>query len=211
MFISKTRSDGTYSSVNFLDAAPIRRRKDTFTLDSGHLVKAELLYAAPSDEYNSRGQSFEKIFTRIKQAYGPLTSVSAKHVQEKYGVPYIAHHELWIAPQAAIVIAEQPGTGGSTTLVASTRAKYDGAVTKYGPKPAKPLESLSRTVAASAFGREVTNGASPGRSALSTPMAATSAAARARVPHATSSCTKASNRAMSPPMLNSISWTRLQG
>jgi hypothetical protein len=119
---------------------PSEMRQDTFTFDGGHLVRAELLYAAPSAEFNYRGQSFEKIFAGVKQSYGPPTSESTKQVQDMYGVPYLAHRELWMAPQTAILITEQPGPGGSTTLVAFARAEYDHAVAAGEPKPINPLE-----------------------------------------------------------------------
>jgi hypothetical protein len=122
------------------DGDPSEMRKDTFTFDGGHLVKVELLYTAPSNEFNYRGQSFEKIFAGVKQAYGPPTSESTKQVQDAYGVPYVAHRELWMAAQTAILITEQPGPGGSTTVVAFTRAEYDREVPAGPPKPTNPLE-----------------------------------------------------------------------
>jgi hypothetical protein len=45
-----------------------------------------------------------------------------------------------MAPQTAILITEQPGPGGSTTLVAFARAEYDHAVAAGEPKPINPLE-----------------------------------------------------------------------
>ena len=124
------KSDGDLSEM----------RKDTFTFDGGHLVKVELLYSIPSAEFNYRGLSFEKIFAGVKQAYGPPTSESTTPVQDTYGVPYPAHRELWVAPHAAILITEKPGPGGSTTLVAFTRAEYDRTMEAGPPKPANPLE-----------------------------------------------------------------------
>lgn len=115
-------------------------RTDTFTFDGGHLVKVELLYSVPSAEFNYRGQGFEEIFAGVKQAYGPPTSESTKPAQDAYGVRYVAHRELWIAPQAVILITEKPGPGGSTTLVAFTRAEYDRTMAGGAPKPANPLE-----------------------------------------------------------------------
>src|SRR6202035_5446467 len=100
-------------------------RMDTFTFDGGHLVKVELVFSAPSAEVNYRGQSFEKIFAGVQQAYGPLTSENTEPVRDAYGVQYLAHRELWVAPHAVILITEQPGPGGSTTLVSFTRAEYD--------------------------------------------------------------------------------------
>jgi hypothetical protein len=115
-------------------------RTDTFTFDSGHLVKVELLFSAPSAEVNYRGQSFQQIFTGIKQAYGPPTSESTRPVRNAYGVEFLAHRELWLASQAAILIKEQPGEGGSTTLVAFTRAEYDRTMAADVPKAPNPLQ-----------------------------------------------------------------------
>ena len=115
-------------------------RTDTFTFDGSHLVKVELLYSAPSAEFNYSGQSFEEIFAGVKQAYGPPTSEATTTIHDVYGVPYLAHRELWVAPHAAILITEQPGPGGSTTLVAFTRAEYDRTIAAGAPKPANPLE-----------------------------------------------------------------------
>ena len=115
-------------------------RTDTFTFDGGHLVKVELLYSAPSAEFNYSGRSFEEIFAGVKQAYGPPTSESTKPMPDVFGVQYLAHRELWVAPHAAILITEQPGRAGSTTLVAFTRAEYDRTMAAGAPKPANPLE-----------------------------------------------------------------------
>ena len=114
-------------------------RMDTFTFDGGRLVKVELLFSAPSAEFNYRGQSFEKIFAGTKQAYGPPTSETTEPVQDTYGARYLAHRELWLTPQTAILITEKPGPGGSTTLAAFTRAEYDRAVSGAG-KAANPLQ-----------------------------------------------------------------------
>jgi hypothetical protein len=122
------------------DGDPSKMRKDTFTFDGGRLVKVELLYASPAAEFNYRGQTFEKIFAGIKQANGPPTRETTKSVQDTYGAPYVAHRELWLMSQTAILITEQPGPGGSTSLVASTRAEYDRAAGADAPKPANPLE-----------------------------------------------------------------------
>jgi hypothetical protein len=115
-------------------------RTDTFTFDGGHLVKVELVYATPSAEYNYRGHTFEDILAGIKQAYGPPTSESTAPAQNVYGVKYIAHRELWLAPHAVVLINEQPGERGSTTLTAFTRAEYDRTMAAGAPKPANPLE-----------------------------------------------------------------------
>jgi hypothetical protein len=115
-------------------------RTDTFTFDGGRLVKVELLFSAPSAEVNYRGQSFDKIFAGVKEAYGPPTGESTERVQDAYGVPYLAHRELWVAPQAVVLITERPGPGGSTTLLAFTRAEYDRTMAAGAPKAANPLQ-----------------------------------------------------------------------
>ena len=116
------------------------RRTDTFTFDGGHLVKVELLYSAPSAESNYRGHSFKELFEGVKQTYGPPTNETTKPTQDTYGVPYLAHRELWLAPMAAVLITEQPVPGGPTTLVAFTRAEFDRTVAAGEPKPANPLQ-----------------------------------------------------------------------
>jgi hypothetical protein len=119
---------------------PAEFRTDTFTFDGGHLVKVELIYAAPSPEANYRGKSFADIFAGVKEAYGPPTSESAEPTQSVYGQQYIAHGEIWLAPHAAVVIIEKPGEDGSTTLIACTRAEYDRALAPGAAKPANPIQ-----------------------------------------------------------------------
>jgi len=119
---------------------PSEMRQDTYTFEGGYLVKVELVYAMPSAESNYSGHSFEEIFSGTKQAYGPPTSETTKQTQDVYGVPYVAHRELWEAPHAAILITEQPGRGGSTTVVALTRAEYERTEAAGGVKLANPLE-----------------------------------------------------------------------
>jgi hypothetical protein len=119
---------------------PSEMREDTFTFDGGHLVRVELRYSIPSAEFNYRGLSFEKIFAGAEQAYGSPTSESTKPTQDAYGVPYVAHRELWTMPRDVILITEQPGPGGSTSVAAFTRAEYDRTVAAGASKPANPLE-----------------------------------------------------------------------
>jgi hypothetical protein len=119
---------------------PSEMRADTFTFDGGCLVKVELVFSAPSAEFNYRGQRFEEIFAGVKQAYGPPTSENATPVKDTYGVGYVAHRETWVTPQAAILIDEKPGAGGSTTLLAFTRAEYDRTMPGGSPKAANPLQ-----------------------------------------------------------------------
>jgi hypothetical protein len=115
-------------------------RTDTFTFADGHLVNVQLIYAAPSSEFNNRGQSFAQIFETIRQAYGPPTTENTSPARDAYGVQYVAHGELWLSSDAAIVINETPGPGGSTTVIAYTRAEYDGMKAANASKVANPLE-----------------------------------------------------------------------
>jgi len=114
-------------------------RDDTFTFDEGRLVKLELHFSAPSAEFNYRGQSFEKIFEGTKQAYGPPSSETTEPVQDTYGARYLAHRELWLTSQTAILITEKAGPGGSTTLAAFTRAEYNRTVADAAKTP-NPLQ-----------------------------------------------------------------------
>jgi hypothetical protein len=115
-------------------------RTDTFTFDQDRLVKAEIMYSAPTAESNYRGRSFEQIFKGVKQSYGPPVSETTETVQDAYGAPYIGHRELWLLSQAAIRITDNPRPGGSTTLVALTREEYDRTVTGDAAKTANPLQ-----------------------------------------------------------------------
>lgn len=119
---------------------PTELRSDTYTFDSGHLVRVDLIYATPSAEDNYRGQKFDEIFSGVKQAYGPPTDESTTPASDAYGVPYVAHREIWVSPSAAILIVEKPGPGGFTTLTAFTRAEYDRTKAAGAVKPANPLE-----------------------------------------------------------------------
>jgi len=119
---------------------PAEMRADTFTFDGGRLVKVELVFSNPSAESNYRGQRFEEIFAGVTQAYGPPTGENTAPVRDAYGVEYVAHHETWITPSAAILIAEQPGPGGSTTLLALTRAEYNRTMPTGAPQAANPLQ-----------------------------------------------------------------------
>jgi hypothetical protein len=115
-------------------------RADTFTFDAGHLVKVELVYSVPSAEFNYRGLRFEEIFAGVKEAYGLPSNENATPVKDAYGVEYVAHRETWLTPHAAILIAEKPGPGGSTTLLAFTRAEYDRTQPAGAAKAVNPLQ-----------------------------------------------------------------------
>jgi hypothetical protein len=115
-------------------------RTDTFTFADGHLVNVQLIYTAPSAEFNNRGQGFDQIFAGVKQAYGSPTTENTSPARDAYGVQYIAHRELWLSPDAAILISETPGPGGSTTVTAYTRAEYERSTAAGAEKAANPLE-----------------------------------------------------------------------
>jgi len=119
---------------------PSELRTDTFTFADGHLVNVQLIYAAPSAESNNRGQAFTQIFETIRQAYGPPKTENTSPVRDAYGIQYVAHREFWVSPDAAILIAETPGPGGSTTVIAYTRAEYDRMQAAGASKAANPLE-----------------------------------------------------------------------
>jgi hypothetical protein len=122
------------------DGDPAEMRTDAFTFDGGQLVKVELVFSVPSAEFNYRGQRFEEIFAGVKQAYGSPTTENVESVKDAYGVEYVAHRETWITPHAAILINEHPGPGGSTTLLALTRAEYDRTMPAGATKAANPLQ-----------------------------------------------------------------------
>jgi hypothetical protein len=115
-------------------------RTDTYTFDSGYLAKVELLYSAPNAESNYHGHTFDDLLAGVKQAYGTPTTESNKPTQDAYGVQYTAHHELWLSPQAAVLITDKPGREGTTTVVAFTRAEYDRTMAAVAAKSANPLE-----------------------------------------------------------------------
>jgi hypothetical protein len=119
---------------------PSELRTDTFTFADGHLVNVQLIYAGPSAESNYRGQAFNQIFESIKQAYGAPKTENTSPVRDAYGVQYVAHRELWESADAAVLINEAPGPGGSTTVIAFTRAEYDRMQAAGASKAANPLE-----------------------------------------------------------------------
>ena len=53
---------------------------------------------------------------------------------------YVAHRETWLTSHATILIDERPGPGGTTTLLALTRAEYDRTMPAGAPKTANPLQ-----------------------------------------------------------------------
>jgi len=118
-------------------------RTDTFTLDGGHLVKIQMLYAGSSATVEGdHPKSFDELFAGLKEAYGPPSKSYSEPVFNVYGVKSEAHRALWVTEQDAITLIEQPGyrTGesGGTQLIAETIAEYNYAAKT--PKAANPLQ-----------------------------------------------------------------------
>jgi hypothetical protein len=113
---------------------------DTYTFEGGHLVKVELIYTAPNIQNNYTGRTYEDISTTMKQSYGPPTVAKNDETQDAYGVQYETHREMWLTPQAAILVTEKPGQRATTTIVAFTRAEYDRTMDGFNPKTTNPLQ-----------------------------------------------------------------------
>lgn len=118
-------------------------RSDTFTLDGGHLVKIQMLYAGSSAILEGdHPKSFDELFAGLQEAYGQPSKRYSEPVFNVYGVKSEAHRAFWITEQDAITLIEQPGyrTGesGGTQLTAETIAEYNRAAKT--PKAANPLQ-----------------------------------------------------------------------
>lgn len=118
-------------------------RTDTFTLDGGHLVKIQMLYAGASATLEGdRPKSFDELFAGLQEAYGQPSKSYSEPVFNVYGVKSEAHRAFWITERDAITLIEQPGyrTGesGGTQLTAETIAEYNRAAKT--PKAANPLQ-----------------------------------------------------------------------
>jgi hypothetical protein len=114
-------------------------RADTFTFDGGHLVRIDMVYAAPSANIEGyRPKSFAELFAGLREAYGPPSKSYSEPVLNAYGVKYDAHHAVWMGSQDVISIIEQPGEGGRTEIIAETLAEYNRAT--QAPKTANPLQ-----------------------------------------------------------------------
>lgn len=123
------------------DAATMRT--DTFTLDGGHLVKIQMLYAGSSESLEGdRPKSFDELFAGLQEAYGQPSKSYSEPVFNVYGVKSEAHRAFWITEQDAITLVEQPGfrpgQSGSTQLTAETIAEYNRAAKT--PKAVNPLQ-----------------------------------------------------------------------
>lgn len=114
-------------------------RTDTFTFDSGRLVKIHLAYAIPMANVEGYSpKSFNELFAGLQEAYGPPSKSYSEPVVNAYGVRYQAHHALWLGKQDVISIIEQPGENGQTEIIAETASEYEHAA--QAPKAANPLQ-----------------------------------------------------------------------
>lgn len=114
-------------------------RADTFTFDSGHLVKIQMVYTFPSvpvEGYHPK--SFDELFAGLQEAYGQPSKSYSEPVFNVYGVKSEAHRAFWIGERDVITLIETPGyqTGENvgTQLIAETIAEYNHA------KAANPLQ-----------------------------------------------------------------------
>jgi hypothetical protein len=113
-------------------------RADTFTFDGGHLVKIDMIYAAPRANVEGyRPKSFGELFAGLREAYGPPSKSYSEPVLNAYGVKYDAHRAVWMGNQDVISITEQPGEHGRTEIIAETLAEYNLAA--QAPKTSNPL------------------------------------------------------------------------
>ncbi len=113
-------------------------RTDTFTFDSGHLVKIDMVYVAPRGNMAGyRPKSFGELFAGLREAYGPPSKSSSESVLNAYGVKYEAHRAVWMGKQDVISIIEQPGEDGRTEIIAETLAEFNRAA--QAPKTPNPL------------------------------------------------------------------------
>ncbi|MGA7922011.1 MAG: hypothetical protein WCA38_20295 [Candidatus Acidiferrales bacterium] len=140
--LNDTRKQATSGKHTELKPTPETKDQlaDTFTFEGGHLVKVELIYTAPNIQNNYKGRMFEDISAAMKRSYGPPKIDENKETQDAYGVPYAAHREMWLTPQAAILLTDQPGQRATTTIVAFTRAEYDRTMDGFNPKITNPLQ-----------------------------------------------------------------------
>ena len=114
-------------------------RTDTFTLESGHLVKIRMIYAMPiADIEGFHPKSFDELFAGLREAYGEPSKSYSEPVVNTYGVKRDAHRATWLGKQNVISIIEQPGEHSCTEIVAETLAEYNREA--QAPKAANPLQ-----------------------------------------------------------------------
>ena len=114
-------------------------RSDTFTFDSGHLVKINMVYLASTANVEGyHPKSFGELFAGLREAYGPPSNSSSEPVLNAYGVKFDAHRAEWSSNQNVITIIEQPGADGRTEIIAETATEHDRAA--HAPKAENPLQ-----------------------------------------------------------------------
>jgi len=85
-------------------------RRDTFTLDGGHLAKIRMIYAIPiADIEGFHTKSFDELLAGLREAYGEPSKSYSEPVVNTYGVRRNAHRAIWLGKQNVISIIEQPG------------------------------------------------------------------------------------------------------
>jgi hypothetical protein len=113
-------------------------RTDTFTLDSGRLVKIRMVYAMPvADVEGFHPKSFDELFAGVREAYGDPSKSYSEPVANPYGVKREAHRAIWMGKQNVISIIEQPGENSWTEVIAESLEEYQREV--QAPKARNPL------------------------------------------------------------------------
>jgi len=114
-------------------------RRDTFTLDGGHLVKIRMIYAMPIADFEGfRPKSFDELFAGLREAYGDPSKSYSEPVVSTYGVKRDARRAIWEGKQNAISVTEHLGEHGQIEIVAETLAEYERDT--QAPKTANPLQ-----------------------------------------------------------------------
>lgn len=114
-------------------------RRDTFTLDSGYLVKIRMVYSTPIGNIEGfHPKSFDELFMGLREAYGEPTKSFSETVVNSYGIRREAHRALWLGKENVISIAELSSEQGSTEITAETLAEYQRDA--QAAKPANPLQ-----------------------------------------------------------------------
>ena len=113
-------------------------RADTFTFDSGHLVKIKMAYIAPVANLEGyHPKSYGELFAGLQEAYGPPSKSYTEPILNAYGVKYEAPRAVWMGNHEIISIVEQPGENGQTKIIAETLAEYNRSA--QTPKTPNPL------------------------------------------------------------------------
>jgi hypothetical protein len=114
-------------------------RSDTFTFESGHLVRIERVYIAPVANVEGHyPKSFGELFAGLQEAYGPPSKSYSEPMLNAYGVKYEAARAVWVGNRDIISIIEQPGGDGRTKIIAETLAEYNRS--PQAPKTPNPLQ-----------------------------------------------------------------------